>query len=364
MRLFSVHIGSIPLAAFSVLTVLGCGGGGGGGGGGGVPLDDIPDRYAAASCEHLERCLGSFTAILFGSNCADELSTRLQETVMPLWRAAIDAGTLEYDPNAAADCLDDLRDAACDAPGVRGTACDDVFRGTVAAGGACRSHEECAGDAFCDVDASCPGECRARGGAGASCDDDDACMASLECIDGSCTTPLTIGDACDEDNDACGGLSTCIAGRCTTIQNNLTAAIDASCDPEAGMLCEAGASCVLTGIDPGTRTPQWRCVGPSNSGGSCNLGFPDPCPDDQYCDADPETTLMFEGTCQPLPSVGEACRDGGNFAARECEGDLVCSDGVCRNRKLLGSPCDSDRECYSGFCDSDVCTAPMCQGTP
>lgn len=332
---------------------------GGGGGGGSVAFDELPDRYAAAACDHFEQCFDPLSEVFAGGDCAQDLALQLEDSLMPLWRAAIDAGTLSYDPSAAGDCVRDLRNLPCDAEGPRGTACDDALRGTVEAGGTCSSHEECAGDAYCDFDASCPGECRPRGAAGASCNDDDACTAGLECLDDVCAAPSTLGSPC-EDDDACGGLTTCIAGRCATVRESLTASLGETCDPEAGVLCEEGTSCALEGFDPATETAQWRCVAPSSSGGACKLGLPDPCPNDEYCDADPATTFMFDGTCQPLPAAGEACRAGGDFAVRRCADGLVCSDGVCRGVQRLGASCGSDRECYSGNCESDVCAVPSC----
>ncbi len=343
---------SSTLAASAGLGFLGCKGSEK------VPFEEVPDRYAAAACDHLDQCLGPLSEILFGSDCPGAVAREIADTSVPLWEAAMEAGTLEYDPKAAADCLDRIRTAGCDASFPRGV-CDDVFRGTVAVGEDCTIHEECAGDAYCDLGTGCPGQCRQRGAAGAGCDTDDACRTGLACMDASCAAPLAAGSPCS-DEDACGGLSTCLDGRCAPLRDTFVAAVGESCDPEAGRGCVEGASCVLTGFDATTSTPEWTCESPSSSGGPCKVGFPDPCPSNEYCDADPATTLEFEGTCQPRRGAGQPCEDGGDLGTQQCSSGLECLDGVCGSRKRLGDSCSSGGECLSGNCESGTCAAPMC----
>ena len=125
-----------------------------------------------------------------------------------------------------------------------------------------------------------------------------------------------------------------------------------------GPFCMEGLSCAITGFMPGSGVTA-ECIGPADSGGTCNVGFPDPCPEGEYCDAD----LMsgeIEGTCTALPTDGEPCVEGAVF--RACAAEHVCSEGTCKSVGRIGDPCDADEQCYSGNCDGGSCAeAPLCE---
>jgi len=94
----------------------------------------------------------------------------------------------------------------------------------------------------------------------------------------------------------------------------------------------------------------FECVGASSSGGTCNLGFPDPCPSGEACDAMPFMAGgSFEGSCQALPVAGEPCDQG------RCVPGSTCDGTTCRATQHLGGACTADGECYSGNCDGTTC---------
>lgn len=326
----------------------------------GVAIEEVPAAYAEAACGSFERCLGPLAGVLFGGDCTTELTRRSEQGGLPLWHEAIADGRLEYDGKAARRCVDALEAATCESFSLTNAECDAVFVGSAAVGAPCSFGDECASGAYCDLDASCPGVCRALVGAGGTCDRDEACSGDLAC-EGTCVSPAGAGAPCDEDaGDRCRDGLLCLGGTCGTIAEALTLAVGATCDPEAGALCREGLSCVLDEFVVATETLVWRCVSPSPSGGSCKIGFPDPCPDSERCDADPETTGSLDGTCIPLPGAGEEC-EGGDFTAA-CAPGLQCIDGTCGALANLGATCGSAAGCYSGACEGGVCVTPECEG--
>ena len=323
---------------------------GGGGGGDAANIEDLPNAYAQATCDVFEECFGSFADDVFGS-CVEFLRSQIEDQTLPLWESAIAAGTLEYDGAAANRCLDAVRGASCAAVTLEPAACTDVFVGSVATGSSCATSEECAGDAYCLVESMCPGTCTATVGSGMPCGDDEECSTDLVCIDGTCGSPVGEGASCVDD-DECAGFLSCFNDRCTSLPDLATAGSGDSCDPDAGVLCRPGLSCVVVGFDLMTETVMWECVGSSSSGGACNFGAPDPCPSGQACDADIGSG-SFEGTCQQLPTAGMPCEV-------QCATDLECIDGTCRELQRLGSSCTSGEECYSSECSGGVCVTPSC----
>jgi hypothetical protein len=91
---------------------------------------------------------------------------------------------------ATADCMD-------------GLVCDKGFCGLarpVAQGGCANSGEYCQTDYYCS-NASGAYFCTSKGGLGAVCGDSLPCLETLRCSAGICTTQLEIGDVCSVDQD-------------------------------------------------------------------------------------------------------------------------------------------------------------------
>lgn len=218
---------TISLALFTglVLSAAACGGSDP------ISLEDLPARLAAVGCEHVYRCCDATEQMQQFANfdppptnqaeCEATLTALYQSFLID--QAAIDAGRLGYDSAAAGECLDAAAGAACGgAAPTSSAACDRVFVGKVAVGGACEDDDECAGEATCDGD---PGACVALPALGAACT-------------GSCVT----GAYCDFDTSVC-----------LALQANGTA-----CDFD--FECESGF-CDDTGMTCATEPPSTTCDG-------------------------------------------------------------------------------------------------------
>ncbi len=360
----SISLGALAL----LLPIAGCGGGGGGA----STVEELPAVYASAFCPKLDECFGPAAEIfLEGANCTDFLSQQLTDQNVPLWRAGIDSGTIIYHSDQVAACRNALNAASCEVIGgdALPAACEAVFEGTVAPAGTCRTNEECSGDAYCNQDTGCPGTCTARAAAGATCTQNDGCQAGLACTDGTCGTAPAIGGACGGpdgmdcggDTNVCLGATDTAAGTCHPLADAFRVARGDACNPDNGELCVQGSTCALIGYDLATETTSWTCKAPASSGGTCQRGFPDPCPPSEYCDANPEATMRFDGSCQPLPTAGQPCRAGGRGDfGKACAPGLSCDGEICVTPGRLGDACSGEGACISRRCESGICAAPSC----
>lgn len=336
---------------------------------GGVALESLPAEAAGAICGVVESCFGRLAdRANGGEQCRTDVEADFENGFLATLQAAIDAGTVTYDPSLGATCIEEQRALGCSiflvAPP---QACRDMFTGTVAVGGACSISEECAGDAYCadaDCTADVPGTCTARKGTGTACESTDECQGGLVCENLVCRTPAsTSGGACGGDSGlACPLDQICIGamgsapGTCTPITSVFAGARDEPCDIFEQELCTPDLSCAITGVE-GT-TPVMTCVALADAGGSCFLAVPDMCPLSEYCDADP-TMGRLEGTCQPRPGAGQACAQ--TPAGVMCAVGLDCIDGTCRALQDNGGSCETGEECRSGICEGGTCAPyPIC----
>jgi hypothetical protein len=319
-----------------------------------TPIEDVPAVYASAFCEQADACLGPLFDALFPGDCDVELRKQLEEGTIPLFEAGIASGTIVYHGEEVDACRDELRRSGC-AIFDNGAlpACERVFEGTVAIGGACSSAEECVGDGTCAIDAMCPGSCVARGGAGSDCVSESQCARGLVCNGGACSDPLTLGQPCE--GDCATGLA-CIDGFCASISAVLDGALGDDCDGENFDLCDDGLHCAAIGL--AGDAVDWECVATYPAGGTCQIAIPEGCPSGQRCDADPETTFMFDGTCVPLPDEGEPCEEG--ILSASCQPGLVCV-GTCERQQHIGGACETDEYCYSNTCTAGFCAEPTCE---
>lgn len=336
--------------------------------GGNAAVEDVPALYADAFCDNVDTCGGPLIeAFLGGNDCVDIFGPAITDGQLPLWQAGIEAGTIAYDGSMVSACLREIDRLGCAAFNARDIeACVAVFTGTVAAGGVCNSNEECTGSLYCDSGSACPGTCATRRAAGAACGDDETCTSGLTCEDGECTQPAALGAACGGDSAPdCALPGFCVGedddagtpGTCRNIDDVFTASIGEPCDVENGVFCTGDASCALVEADFMTGATTWTCVAPSASGGSCNAGFPDPCPSGQGCDADIFSGSL-DGTCQALPNAGMPCAD--SFIGAACADGLSCVDETCASIARLGAACEVGEGCASGFCEAGVCSVPAC----
>ncbi len=348
------------VVALSLLALAGCDSGG-------VPLEDLAAEATDAICDVAESCYGRLAdRVEGGATCRANVGGGFENGVLPRWLAAVDAGTMTYDPALGSACIAAQRELGCDVfISASPQACRDMFTGTIAEGDACSVSEECVGDAYCAGSAcpDVPGTCTPRKASGEACTSADECQLGLACENGVCRAPQSAsGGTCGGSTGlGCPIDELCVAedgepGTCTPLTTVFDGAIGEPCDLRAFDLCSPELSCVVTGVE-GT-TPVMECETIASSGGACNAGIPEVCPAGEYCDAQP---LMgrFEGTCQPKPGEGEACAQTASGLA--CAQGLSCIGGTCARLEDNGGPCETGENCRSGYCDGGTCgTLPLC----
>ena len=297
------------------------------GGGGGVSAEDYPDALADARCKNLVACEGQPDS----STCADSLvfAGNDLETIL----ADIASGKVKYDESQAKKCLDEVKAAGCSFDGFQNgtdSACNHVFTGTVAMGGACFTDVECAGGASC-------------------AQTDQNCDPSTACCAGTCgapePAPVAIGGACS-DSSGCQGAAFCKAPASGSGMGTCTALLTTE-----GAPCEDLDACVdPMYCDLDFQTFMGVCTKAAASGATCDNSTLLPCADGRdYCDA---TTMK----CVRAADVGAACPDG-----VDCVGYAACVNGTCVAKPGLGGTCvvDQDPSCLGTLeCTGGKCTVP------
>ncbi len=266
-----------------------------------VPLQDFTQTFGEAMCDHAVACS-------FMPDRATCLEVTGTDAGVAQRVASANAGTLTYDNVAGAACIQAIRTASCDGftlfpPALR-EKCDVVFGARKGEGEACFHAAECEGlgaacEGSCD-DSCCRGVCRlaagvanlgepctdtpceptsycaadmtgalictARGGPGASCSNDSACVDGYACDSSTstCFKQASSGAQCNPDLASDGCLA--IAEYCDATTRKCTPY------PAAGKAC--GANALATNIcaayaycDPATST----CVALPRAAEPCPL---------------------------------------------------------------------------------------------
>jgi hypothetical protein len=102
---------------------------------------------------------------------------------------------------------------------------------------------------------------------------------------------------------------------------------------------------------------SFECAMPVAADAACPLGYPDPCPDDQYCMMGGTPGM---GTCTSLPTAGQPCASGQCALGLRCVVPDGAMSGVCSVPARLGQPCTANAGCVSGSCEDGVCSTPGC----
>lgn len=286
-----------------VLFVIGCGGGG-------VSIGDLPDKLEDAECATDVAC----NQIADKATCegAIDFDDEDYRTI----KAGVDDGTIKYDADAAAACVDAFGGTDCTFEGLHAeNPCEDMFTGTVATGGACVIDLQCANGGECVVAGSCDSETMCCVG---------ACMGSV--------VESAVGGPCGDDMHVCSFDTFCKTsetgpGTCTA----LVATEGSPCDEFDA--CANPMYCNLSTSSP-------TCKKPAASGATCSRMDLLACADTrEYCDA---TSLK----CTPRVAVGGACG-----AQVPCVGFASCIGGACVADLPAGATCQN------------TATSPDCAGT-
>ena len=292
--------------------------------------------------------------------------------------AATRQSKVRYDGAAAYRCIARIA-ATCDVQHPIGELCSDVFTGTVAVGGACQRHEECAGGGWCDRGQAtggraCPGMCAARKRIGEACTVNDECAPAAvgqraECFPDSSGTARCVRvatGAAGAEGSPCGHIIgaayaqdiQCGAGLgCVAAEGALAGvcqrptATGMACS--ATTVCASGAAC--------TSTTTMRCTAIQvrrGAGQSCNAATMELC--------DPYARLVCRsGMCVSIGdgTMGATCGNMAVPAGLQCNSGLYCASGRCVSRKADGDACATDVECRSDACDraTNTCGARTCR---
>lgn len=323
-------------------------------------IEDYPRELEEAFCTWQHEC-HAYERV---RDCVDARAIDRDPQYDYLVRAAA-AGSVAYDRDAAAECLDAIRERSCENNSPEPEVCDRVFVGKVGRNAPCLSTAECAGNAVCGFDPTCtdqccvgacrvfadpveigepcsfsgvgcvpeafcatdpmtflPTVCTALVKAGGDCSLGQACVAEANCDGSVCrkVKELAVGERCDVANTRCAEPSFC---------NYNSDTPRCKIEPTLGEPCEPGDNCnrVDTYCD--------------DASGLCTL-LPAPgqgCADDYRCL--PYATCQggeFDGTgnvssCVYLPAEGDSCMEFG-----ACLGDLTCIDGRCTLPELETAP--------------------------
>ena len=323
LRWFSnIMITSLPrteLLRLSLSLVLAVAGGAlTGCGSNSISVDELPSELERRVCARAVACGGAESQAV----CESTVFIAQDWSVLTVV-AGVKRGTIKYDGASARVCLDAI-DTDCADP-IEPAACDNVFRGTVPAGGACVIDGECVNRGRClEPDtctvACCVGTCEAVGAPiaiGGACDypfSSTPCVAGAFCGNRTCTARRPAGAACGSGPDECLDPAVCLYR------------------PDG-----SGETCTVISTEPGA-----ACVPGANFG--CGR-------DDETCDA---TTSL----CTKRAAPGGACQTYG-----DCVGYAYCDTaaGTCKARVALGQACDVSTgvECVGGLiCPNGVCEAP------
>lgn len=253
-----------------------------------LALDDYRPAIWQATCDWYVRC---------GALAEEDCALYLYRTTSSS-PAAVRAGLVRYDGEAAAACVAAYADLPCDVsqPYPDFSACADVYRGLNAIG--------------------------------------EPCITGIECESGTCFY----------SEGWCG--EACCTGTCDPARPREVAALDEPCGDDVS--CARGLYCVglYDRAQPQTCMPLPK-RGESCVGACAELG--------DSCDS---TTKV----CQDASVKGEPCEDNSDCSAYYgCGSDNRCADGFWELLPD-GSTCDfagrSDPECQSSWCDDDGHCAP------
>lgn len=320
---------------------------------------DLPEVFSFTVCSVLTRCHPQLWSDAFPElrGCVQYFTKVLRDRDFSGFALSASAHKVEFDGREVARCLDDYLDTDCTQLLPERLICAHTMPGKVPVDGSCRADYECEPGTYCQTP-SCPGTCVQKGDVGASCSTASQCEDGLECVDARCTAPLGKGDRCNPTRDVCANGRLCVRldelyDECADWADVYSLSEGEACDPSSGRTCGLGLHCIYD--ESGARV----CAPPVEADGLCQLGDPDPCPADQYCDA--SRTAPYSGRCTSLVNAGATCNRG-----IECVVGTVCVDAGCVALRAIGEECSVDAGCYSGYCNSATgeCEHAECVPSP
>ena len=292
-----------------------------------IALEDLTDAFLAAACEQEVAC----------EQFPDEATCRAATKVdLSLFVAAVEAGTVRYDAEAAPVCIEAMTPSHCllwgdgdrDRAERGAEACRRTFRGAVELGGTCAQDFECAGEARCGAPI---------------CEGQQCCLGSCVPVE----APLVA-----EIGDSCAG-ATCVPEAYCNVAAICTARLGAGEPCDAFNACATGALCSAS-------AGEGTCVALAGRGEPCDPGF---LYDVGSCESITDYCDRTETVCKARKLPGERCAE-----SRECVGYAFCRDEVCVLAPAAGEACDpmtgpclGHLHCMDGICGLAE-SPPVCIG--
>lgn len=271
-------------------------------GSGPVPRTELAGRLAVVACSSASQCCQSSGHPFDRDGCQREYAAELSENIDD-----IDASRVDYDADAAGDCLDAIADSiVCgDLEEATSPACDRVFLGKVPAGQACENSNECL----------------EQNGQRMTCSSDGNGGGSV------CTPILPAPHG--KLNEACG--ITCYEGSsCLIYTTPSSTSVRTGCYRDEGLFCDAGSCKALVEL-----------------GSACSAG--DVCKSGSFCD-------FQTGQCAVTKPDGATCS-----SSLECQSERCTSDDG--QGSTIGEP--SVSHCKArGTVDADWCSEDFDDDSP
>jgi hypothetical protein len=268
-------------------------------------IGDYGREYEEAFCAWQHKC----HVYEKKSDCIDAETLERDPEFDYLVRA-VAAGNVDYDADAAADCLDAIAERSCDYQMTTPEVCDRVFKGRVGKNAPCLSTAECAGNAVC--------------GFNPNCGDDQCCVGACRVF----ADPVEVGEPCSFSGTDCVPEAFCATDPVTFMPTVCTERVKAGGNCSAGQQCVEGAQC------DGTECREIELRGP---GERCDEEFVSCEPPGQCNYADGEAVCVVAG------ELGAPCT-GGSGCNRF---DTFCDEpsGLCTLLPGPGQPCVNGYEC-------------------
>lgn len=296
------------------------------GSGGPIPFSQFEPTALAAVCRFSVLCR------IYPDQATCMASEQTEPHFYDTLGQDVASGEVSYDGTAARACVDAINGlSACTrtayAGVASGPACNTIFTGTVAVGGACFFSEECVGGGTCLRTASC---------------------TSDQCCAGTCQAPevtVPLGGSCSPGATVCATGAVCITDATSgSATCGKPVAAGGACTSTS--VCAAGLYCDVAAT--------MTCKAPVATGGACN-----PSLDSQDCDNEFDRCDSNTSICTSPLSVGSACSPS---TTATCVDYAICdvTSGTCVARPVVGAACSaSTPSCLGGSCDPTTSTCAL-----
>ena len=260
-----------------------------------LAASDYCESIATSFCDYYVRC--ARMAVPDVAACRPVFLETCNARYEPLWSALADDGRLSLSRAGIDHCADYLAGVSCEQQqNDLDWECAGVWRGAVAAGGACGPGLEsfvCAEGTTCVIDLDFCGVCTPLAPPGATCDLTQRCAPTASCVDGACVDRTRVGAVCSA-NDVVG----CVLG---------AGCVDGTC--RASSVVALGETCDQTHRCPYKSVCKGTCMETALDGGSCTTS------------SDCASGWCDQGSCVPLRAEGAACASAAACTSGRCDPD-------------------------------------------